>query len=160
MSDREPPPYRARWAHVNIVSDDWRRLVDFYVAAFGCEVVGAERDHHGPWVETLTGIPGARIRGVHIRVPGHGEDGPTIEIFQYDRNEERPRTQLNTPGFPHIAFEVSDIDAARQQIVELGGAQVGEHHVRDVPGEGTIELIYMADLDGNVVEIQKWNRDT
>jgi len=159
MANRKKGPIRARYAHVNIVADDWRRLVDFYVEVFGCEPVGVERDHHGPWVETLTGIPGAWINGIHLRVPGHGDGGPTIEIFQYGENDPRPTMRLNTPGFPHIAFEVESVAEARELVLEKGGRDVGAMHTRAVPGEGTIELVYMADPEGNVVELQRWTRE-
>jgi catechol 2,3-dioxygenase-like lactoylglutathione lyase family enzyme len=156
-------PIRARYAHVNIVAEDWRALAAFYVRVFGCEPVGVERDHHGPWVETLTGIPGARIFGQHLRVPGYSDGpgkgaAPTIEIFQYAENSPRPATRLNTPGFPHIAFEVDDVVAARALVLACGGSDIGAMHTREVPGEGTIELVYMADPEGNVVELQKWTR--
>jgi len=35
---------------------------------------------------------------------GHGEAGPTLEIFEYNRYEERPATAINRPGLGHIAL--------------------------------------------------------
>lgn len=155
MSSR---PIRARYAHTNVVSDDWRRLVSFYVDVFGCQPVGVERDHHGAWIQQVTGIPDARIRGVHLRLPGHGDGGPTLEVFQFDRNERRPTTRLNTPGFAHLAFEVDSMETARELVLAHGGSEVGAQWTKTVAGEGTITLIYMTDPDGNVVELQQWDR--
>ena len=47
-----------RYAHVNIIAKDWRRLCDFYEAVFDCEPWSTERDHHGPHIDDLTGMPG------------------------------------------------------------------------------------------------------
>ena len=38
--------------------------------------------------EALTGLRnGGSFQGRHLRLPGHGERGPTLEIFQSNRNE-------------------------------------------------------------------------
>ena len=65
-----------RYAHTNLIANDWRALADFYVEVFGCVPVSSERDHSGPHFERLTGMPGGRVRGRHLRLPGHGERGP------------------------------------------------------------------------------------
>jgi hypothetical protein len=46
-----------------------------------------------------TGIPGATIRGMHLRLPGYGDGGPTIEVFQYNQMADRPTTAVNRPGW-------------------------------------------------------------
>ena len=88
-----------RFAHVNLVARDWRRLVRFYEQVFGCVPVPPERDLAGQWLEDGTGIPGARIRGIHLRLPGHGDAGPTLEVLQYDHLLDRPEPAANRPGF-------------------------------------------------------------
>ena len=77
-----------RYAHVNIIAKDWRNLCGFYETVFDCEPWSSERDHHGSHIDALTGIPGAHVQGRHLRVPGHGENGPTIEIFTFNKNSE------------------------------------------------------------------------
>ncbi len=146
-----------RYAHTNLIAHDWQRLADFYTKVFGCEPVSAERDHHGPHIDALTAMPGARIRGRHLRLPGHGEHGPTIEIFTYDRTEPLLPTCLNRPGFAHLAFEVPDVDAKRAEILSWGGRDVGQLVTIDIKGAGRLTLIYMADPEGNIVELQKWH---
>ena len=98
-----------RYAHVNIIANDWRKLCEFYERVFECEPWSSERDHHGPHIDALTGMQGMRIQGRHLRVPGHGEHGPTIEIFTFERNGEDAPKPLNRPGFAHLAFEVDDV---------------------------------------------------
>ena len=146
-----------RYAHTNIVARDWRALADFYVAALDCEILLPERDHHGDWVGELTGIPGAAVKGAHLRLPGYGEGGPTLEIFEYNRPANCPPPALNRYGLAHLAFEVADVEAARQRFIEAGGSNLGSTVTRLVPGAGTITLIYMRDPEGNIVELQRWS---
>lgn len=101
---------KAKYVHTNIVAQDWKRLAHFYEQVFGCTLVPPERKLSGRWLEEGTGIPDAQIRGVHLRFPGHGNDGPTLEIFQYNHQEDRLDTAINRPGFAHIAFAVDDIE--------------------------------------------------
>lgn len=146
-----------RYAHVNIIANDWRMLCDFYQAVFDCEPWSSERDHHGPHIDALTGIPGARVQGRHLRVPGHGDNGPTIEIFTFVENGENFPKPLNRPGLAHLAFEVDDVDAKRAQIKQLGGDDYGELVTIDIPQAGRLTLLYMSDPEGNIVELQKWH---
>ena len=66
----------ARFGHVNLVAADWRLLADFYERVFGCVFVPPERDLGGPVLEAGTAVPGATIRGAHLRLPGLGDNGP------------------------------------------------------------------------------------
>jgi catechol 2,3-dioxygenase-like lactoylglutathione lyase family enzyme len=146
-----------RYAHTNLVARDWRDLARFYIDVLGCEPVSSERDHGGPLFEALTGMPGAKARGQHLRVPGHGPKGPTLEIFQFVdlANSEPPR--LNRPGLAHLAFEVDDVEAKRRAFLEKGGGQVGALVTLDIPGAGRLTLVYMSDPEGNIVELQRWH---
>ena len=146
-----------RYAHVNIIANDWRMLCDFYQAVFDCEPWSSERDHHGSHIDALTGMTGARVQGRHLRVPGHGDNGPTIEIFTFVENGENFPKPLNRPGLAHLAFEVDDVDAKRAQIKQLGGDDYGELVTIDIPQAGRLTLLYMSDPEGNIVELQKWH---
>ncbi len=148
----------ARFVHTNVVAQDWRRLADFYERVFGCTPVPPERHLSGQWLEDATGIPGAKIQGVHLRLPGYDERGPTLEIFQYNNQQEPQETAINRPGFAHIAFAVDDVQAARDAVVAAGGRVVGEVVSVDVPGAGTVTFIYATDPEGNIVELQHWSR--
>ncbi len=106
-----------KYKHTNIIAKDWRALVRFYEEVFECVQVPPERHMAGEWLSQGTGVPGAAIDGVHLRLPGGGEAGPTLEVFQYARNESGPAPAANREGFSHIAFEVDDVAAA---LVERG----------------------------------------
>ena len=148
----------ARFAHTNIVAQDWKRLAEFYQQVFSCVPVPPERNLSGQWVEDATSVPGAQIRGVHLRLPGYGEGGPTLEIFQYHRQEERPTTAINRPGLAHIAFVVDDVQAARDAVIAAGGKEWGKMVSVEIPGAGSITFVYVTDPEGNIIELQRWSR--
>jgi len=149
-------PIQARFVHANIVAQDWRRLVRFYERVFGCTPIPPERNLAGRWLEAATGVPDARIQGMHLRLPGYGDDGPTLEVFQYNRQEEQQDTAINRPGIAHIAFAVEDVETARQAVLEAGGGEVGDVVTLEVPGAGPVTFVYLTDPEGNVIELQRW----
>ncbi|NDY57819.1 VOC family protein [Desulfovibrio sulfodismutans] len=145
-----------RYAHTNIIAKDWRRLASFYEQVLGCTPVPPERDLSGAWLDALTGLSGSRLRGMHLRLPGHGESGPTLEIFSYDDMPQGPVMAPNTPGLAHLAFAVDDVAAVTQAFLSHGGSLVGESIDRDIPGVGRLFCVYARDPEGNMVELQRW----
>ena len=144
-----------KYVHTNIVAEDWRSLADFYVKTFGCTPVPPERDLSGEWLDAATGIEGAHIRGIHLRLPGHGENGPTLEIFQYDDDHEHPVPLSSRPGLGHIAFSVEDVARVKAAVLEAGGGAAGEVVSVEIPCSGGIEFAYLTDPEGNIIEIQR-----
>ena len=71
------------------------------------------------------GLTDAHLTGAHLRLPGHGAEGPTIEIFSYDALEAHPGPRVARPGWGHIAFQVPDVSAAMEAVVAAGGARYG-----------------------------------
>ena len=148
-----------KYVHTNIIAKDWKRLAGFYQDVLQCVPVPPERDLSGDWVDALTCLEGVRIRGAHLRLPGWGEDGPTLEIFQYDHMPERPRGAINTQGFVHIAFQVDDVAGVAGRFLEHGGTAVGQLVSSQYPNGKTLVVQYVADPEGNIVELQAW-KDT
>ena len=147
---------QAKYAHTNLIAHDWRRLAAFYTAVFGCTVVPPERDYRGAEIEAVTGIPGVHLQGVHLRLPGYSEGGPTLEIFQYNTTAPGGPPALNRPGFAHIAFEVEDVAAAREQVLAHGGSAIGEVVTLTTRAGKRVTLCYVADPEGNGIELQRW----
>ena len=145
-----------KYVHTNIIAKDWRRISKFYQNALGCIPAPPERDLSGEWIDALTGMKGAHITGEHLRLPGYGDDGPTLEIFHYDSMPERPEILLNTPGLTHLAFLVDDVDETAQRFIECGGSAVGKIVSQTYASGKTIVVCYMADPEGNIVELQTW----
>ncbi len=144
------------FAHVNLVANDWQRLARFYREVFQCTEHPPERHLTGAWIERAVNIPGARIDGMHLLLPPAGGAGITIEIFQYNTPaHESPKT-ANRPGFGHIAFRTDDVAAAVESVLRHGGSRVGTTETRTIDGAGTITFAYVADPEGNIIELQKW----
>jgi catechol 2,3-dioxygenase-like lactoylglutathione lyase family enzyme len=111
----------------------------------------------GAWLDTLTSVRNAHLTGVHLRLPGYGHDGPTLEIFSYDEFIESGLTAPNRYGFGHIAFAVDDVDEALQAVIAAGGGAVGNIATTEVDGVGALRVVYARDPEGNIVELQKWS---
>jgi len=154
------PPFLARYVHTNLVAMDWQRLVQFYVQVFGCIPAPPERDLSGPWLDEAVNLPEAHVRGMHLRLPGYGDAGPTLEIFQYSPELAHPAPAANRPGFGHIAFAVDDVKAAREAVLAAGGDDVGKVIHQEIPGAGHITFVYMTDPEGNILELQRWSPET
>ena len=144
-----------KYVHTNLIARDWKKLARFYSEVFGCEPVLPERDLSGEPIDRLTGISGAHIRGIHLRLPGY-TNGPTIEIFGYNSVADAGKPLVNRPGFGHIAFSVPDVEDALEKVIRSGGHAYGGLVEFDVPGAGKIKVIYATDPEGNIIELQNW----
>jgi predicted enzyme related to lactoylglutathione lyase len=148
---------KAKYVHTNLVALNWRQLADFYITVFGCWPVPPERNLAGPEVDLLTNISDAKINGMHLRLPGHGENGPTLEIFQYDPNGMSHLPATNRPGFGHIAFLVDDVPSAREEVLKTGGLAIGETVVLTIAHGARVTVCYVTDPEGNILELQCWS---
>jgi len=146
----------ARYVHTNLVARDWRVLARFYEEAFGCVFVPPERNYTAAELEAGSGVPGAGLEGAHLRLPGVGGDGPTLEIFQYSRFAEATPPVANRPGFGHIAFSVASVADAHAEVLERGGSSVGEIVDLTAPSGARVTWCYVADPEGNILELQSW----
>lgn len=145
---------RIRYAHTNVVARDWRALARFYIDVFGCEPVSGERDLRGPTVAAGVGREGSTIAGVHLKLPGYGPDGPTIEVFRYDPLHDVGEPDVRRPGWGHIAFQVDDVLAMRARVIAAGGRALGA--VVTTPATGRrYTWCYVADPEGNPIELQR-----
>jgi predicted enzyme related to lactoylglutathione lyase len=150
-------PIHAKYVHVNLIARDWKKLVRFYGEVFGCIPKDPERDMSGAWLDQVTSLQNAHLCGVHLRLPGYGDDGPTLEIFSYSQLVEGGQMPAaNECGFAHIAFAVDDVDDARQAVITAGGSTVGEIATTQVEGVGVLRVVYARDPEGNILELQKW----
>jgi catechol 2,3-dioxygenase-like lactoylglutathione lyase family enzyme len=148
----------AKYVHTNLIARDWKRLADFYTRVFGCILVPPERDLSGRWLDDATSVPYAHLRGAHLRLPGYGDAGPTLEIFQYVSELEKPSTAVNRPGFGHLAFAVDDVDAVHDAVIAAGGCEVGKIVAVEISDAGKIRFVYVTDPEGNIIELQQWSK--
>ena len=147
----------ARFGHVNLTGADWRRLAAFYEDLFGCVLVPPERAYRGPDLDAATGVTGAHLTGAHLRLPGHGSGGPTIEIYQYDTVEARHEPRVDRAGWGHIAFQVADVPTALNTVLAAGGGRIGAVITSTTADGRHVTWCYATDPDGNIVELQAWS---
>ncbi len=147
-----------RYVHTNLIAKDWKQLSLFYQRVFGCKPVLPRRDLSGKWLENLTGIKNAHVKGEHLTLPGYGEALPTLEIFSYNSmNSVNPKA-VNGIGFGHIAFEVENVTEMLEKIKSAGGGQVGELVRTEYPNSITATFVYARDIEGNIIELQSWEK--
>ena len=146
----------ARYVHTNLIAKDWRKLADFYQQLFGCTPVPPERDLSGPNMDAGTGIQDVHLRGMHLRLPGYGDTGPTLEIFTYDPMTDKPAPAVNHPGFSHLAFSVDDVETAQRSVLDAGGKAVGEIVTVQIATGAKVTWCYVTDPEGNIIELQSW----
>lgn len=130
--------------------------MDFYIKTFNCKIVPPIRNQSGEWLEKGTGLKNAKLEGAHLLLPGYGENGPTIEIYQYENIKNQDPVLPNTRGFGHIAFEVESVEVVLEILEKNGGKAFGEITKRMVDGVGEITFIYARDPEGNLIELQSW----
>jgi catechol 2,3-dioxygenase-like lactoylglutathione lyase family enzyme len=117
-----------------------------------------QRNLSGAWLAKGTGVEEAEIKGAHLRLPGWSNQGPTLEIFQYTNNKEQQFPLANRKGLGHLAFEVADVDAALEKALAFGGQRYGEVVSHAVEAIGTLTFVYLRDPDGNIIELQHWDK--
>lgn len=147
----------SRYVHTNLIARDWRQLSQFYVDVFGCSPVPPERHYRGGDLERGTGVQDSELHGIHLRLPGYSQQGPTLEIYTYTRLQESSRPEVNRPGFGHIAFEVPNVSEARDAIVNGGGSSIGEVVTLQTSTGSNVTWCYVRDPEGNIIELQSWS---
>lgn len=150
---------KTRYAHTNLISRDWKKLSQFYIEVFDCCRIPPTRDLAGEWLEQATGLSRPHLTGQHLRFPGYGENGPTLEVFQYDEMLDKPQSpSANRLGLGHLAFEVESVEATLQEVKRRGGGELGKVITQEIAGAGTITFTYATDPEGNILEIQSWRK--
>jgi hypothetical protein len=101
----------ARYVHTNLVAHDWRALAAFYERTLGCTPAPPTRDFAGPALEAGTGVRGASLQGVHLRLPAtpttvrrsrfttdDGRVGAPADQWSASATSRSTSRQSSTPG--------------------------------------------------------------
>ncbi len=105
----------------------------------------------------MTNINNVRIKGIHLSLPGY-EDGPTLEIFQYEPDFSRSTSHINRQGFGHIAFHVDDVEEVLANLIKYGGKKLGRVVKKQYENLGLLTAVFAEDPEGNFIEIQNWKK--
>ncbi len=147
-----------KYVHTNLIARDWRSLADFYIEVFGCKPNYPDRDLSGEWINKMALIDGARVRGMHLSLPGY-ENGPTLEIFEYSPEDMREMDlPINKQGLGHIAFHVDNVEEMLQKVISHGGKPFSEVVRNEYPELGLLTMVYVRDPEGNFIELQNWKK--
>lgn len=124
--------------HVGLTVADLEAMTDWYAAAFDLTN------------EFEFALPEVDFRGVMLR-----GDGFRVELLA--RAGSRSGLQAANPveaalthGFGHIAFDVPEVDAAYDRLLELGASDRMSPRPSPEPG---VRMAYVADPEGNLVEL-------
>jgi catechol 2,3-dioxygenase-like lactoylglutathione lyase family enzyme len=97
----------------------------------------------GPLVDTLTGIPGAKVKAVIMEI-----NGQAWEFLQLIEPPSKPFSPpYAQPGRGHICFEVTDIHEAYEKLKGKGGTLVCPP--QEFP---ELKMFYFEDPEGNRIE--------
>lgn len=146
-------------ASVGLTVSDLERSVDFYTRVLGFRVL-ATHETHGPELEALTGVFGARVRVARLEL---GDERLELTEFLASPGRPAPADQRsNDRWFQHVAIIVSDMDSAY--------AVLRAHRVRhastapqtlpaSIPAAAGIRAFYFRDPDGHPLEILQFPPD-
>lgn len=112
-----------RFDHVGITVADIDRATAFFVG-LGLEVEG-RTFMEGEFVDTVIGIPDSRSQIVMLRPP---DGGPGVELSSFVRPAHQPGSPAAMPtelGLRNVAFQVTDLQAAIDQLATDGYGLVG-----------------------------------
>nr|WP_294203677.1 VOC family protein [uncultured Chryseobacterium sp.] len=94
---------------------------------------------------------------MQLRLPGYGDNGPTLEIYQYSEMINTERHMANQKGFGHIAFRVDDIAGLLELALMNGAAKIGELSEHHFDNMRMFKFIYISDPDRNIIELLNWS---
>ncbi|MFF2901481.1 VOC family protein [Streptomyces sp. NPDC057966] len=123
--------------HIGFTVPDLEEATRFFVEVIGCEHVyslGPFRSD-GTWMSDHLGVhPRAVMRELRFfRCAG----GPNFEIFEYESPGQETRPPRNSDiGGHHLAFYVTDLDAAVAHLRRHGVRILGEPTASSGPSEG------------------------
>ncbi len=147
----EPPKNNFRVRHVSMATPDLERMIAFYSAFLGGQEprhVGSLIKVSGDTVDKVSGLQDSKIEMAWFQL-----SNLEIEIFQYHSHPttlpDSPRP-IDAPGYNMIVFDVSDIESARERLIQAGGSIV-----TDVGTLDGGEVIFGRDPDGNLIGLQK-----
>jgi catechol 2,3-dioxygenase-like lactoylglutathione lyase family enzyme len=92
---------------------------------------------------------------MHLRLPGHGEAGPTLEVFTYSELSQSLEPRVNRPGYGHLAFQVDSVPMPAES-PGRGRTRRGRRRDADDGDGARVTWCYVTDPEGNILELQAW----
>ena len=142
----------AQFLHRAVCVGNLDASVPFYRDGLGFQPVGEPEVEQGPWLETLTALPGARR--VHQLV--RNGEGITLDLYAFQNPPPvgpRERRRNNQYGLTHLAFYVDNVDEWAGRIGAAGGKVF--LHTRATFRDNGTTMMYSTDPDGTRVELMQ-----
>jgi catechol 2,3-dioxygenase-like lactoylglutathione lyase family enzyme len=142
-----------RMDHLNIVVSDLEKSKAFFCLLGFTEGIRSELDAR--FLETLTGIRGARGRFVSLHHPG---SGVAVELLQFDGSAPAAEDvgRADRIGFRHLAFAVTDIESTVGRLREAGVEFLSPIQTWTKTGK---KLVYFRGPDGILLELAEYPRE-
>ena len=137
--------------HVALAVGDIDSMIDWYVEAFGLEVVSSGGWEAGnPLIDGIVGLPASAARTAMLR-----GTNLYVELFEYTSPRGRPgdpNRPVSDHGITHFGVVVDDIDVEYERLLGLGMRFHAPPSPKDGMG-GRLRACYGRDPEGNVVEL-------
>lgn len=139
-------------SHVGLCIADLDTSLRFY-----CDGLGFEKGEHfemGNEFKPVLEVDGdIQLTSMFI-----SRDGMTVELSYYAKpgHHGKPLASRNHLGLTHLTFHVSELETLVTKLVEHGGSIVeGTRMSMPYPDGSSIELVFVADPDGNRLELME-----
>lgn len=151
-----PPKNDYRIRHVSLATPDMDRLVEFYSVLLETQNprrAGSLIKLSGEKLDKISGQPDSEIEMAWFQIRNL-----ELEIIQYHSHsvdasaDPRPFDAL---GYNTIVFDVTDIQAAKQQLLAAGGSVVSDEQSMDGG-----QILFGRDPDGNLLGFQAIKGDS
>ena len=135
--------------HIGMTVTDIEKTVGFY-----CKYLGFRKAYGRRFDETFVADQPKLYRqpeGVFIDMQMiEGEDGTTIELFQFSNTEADGTAEWQKTGYHHISFKVPDLQALYETML-ADGIEFFKPPSRADDFDG--HWLFLKDPDGNMVEL-------
>lgn len=102
--------------HVSITVKDLDQVVAWFRDVFGLTHLWAPYEYKGQMIDNVTGLSGAHLRVGKVQVGDF-----VLEFIQYLSPPGRElKGNTNDVGYPHIGFEVDDIEEMYKTLTQQG----------------------------------------
>ncbi|KQW62513.1 VOC family protein [Ensifer sp. Root127] len=139
-------------AHINLVARNAEALAAFYMNVMKCESLREPKMVSGEKVSRGNGISNSEICTIWLTFPEL--ERPFLEIHEHKVTHDRDQPRVNEPGFGHLSFQMEDISVVLAEIIQAGGAQIGEITDFGTPDKPFL-IAYARDPEGNVLELEQ-----
>ncbi|WP_404480660.1 VOC family protein [Novosphingobium sp. BL-52-GroH] len=135
----------------------------FYVDLLGAEEITATQWEPGnAWIDAIVGLEGSAAKSFMARLKN-----VQVEVFEYTSPLSPPvdpHRPVNVNGYTHVGFQVDDIQAVYEAMLEAGltfhtAPDLSTIHVDEDGRKTGFAATYGRDYFGNVFEIMEIHQD-